>query len=57
MPKILLSDKLNEKVIEILENAGFEVKVGWDIPKEELHQIIADYDALIVRSATKVRGI
>lgn len=56
MPKILLSDKLNEKVIEILENAGFEVKVGWDIPKEDLPQIIGDYDAIIVRSATKVRG-
>ncbi len=56
MPKILLSDKLNEKVIEILENAGFEVKVGWDIPKEELPQIIGEYDAIIIRSATKVRG-
>jgi len=56
MPKILLSDKLNEKIIEILENAGFEVKVGWDIPKEELPQIIGEYDAIIVRSATKVRG-
>ena len=56
MPKIILSDKLNEKIIEILENAGFEVKVGWDIPKEELPQIIGEYDAIIVRSATKVRG-
>jgi len=56
MPKIILTDKLNEKVIEILENEGFEVKVAWDIPKEELPQIISDYDALIVRSATKVRG-
>ncbi|MHA1219742.1 MAG: hydroxyacid dehydrogenase [Candidatus Heimdallarchaeaceae archaeon] len=56
MPKVLLSDKLNEKIIEVLENAGFEVKVGWDIPKEELPQIIGEYDAIIVRSATKVRG-
>jgi D-3-phosphoglycerate dehydrogenase len=56
MPKVILSDKLNEKVIGILEEAGFEVKVGWDIPKEELPQIIGEYDAIIVRSATKVRG-
>lgn len=56
MPKIILSDKLNEKIIEILENAGFEVKVGWDIPKEDLPKIIGEYDAIIVRSATKVRG-
>lgn len=56
MPKVLLSDKLNEKIIEVLENAGFEVKVGWDIPKEDLPKIIGEYDAIIVRSATKVRG-
>jgi D-3-phosphoglycerate dehydrogenase len=57
MLKILLSDKLNEKVVELLEDAGFEVKIGWDIPKEELPQIIGEFDALIVRSATKVRGL
>ena len=57
MVKVILTDKLNEKAVEILENAGFEVKIAWDIPKEELPQIIGEYDALIVRSATKVRGL
>ncbi|MHA1954505.1 MAG: hydroxyacid dehydrogenase [Candidatus Heimdallarchaeaceae archaeon] len=56
MPKIILTDKLNEKVIEILEKAGFEVKVAWDLPKDDLPKIIGEYDAIIVRSATKVRG-
>ncbi|MHA1592670.1 MAG: 3-phosphoglycerate dehydrogenase, partial [Candidatus Heimdallarchaeaceae archaeon] len=56
MPKIILTDKLNEKAVEILEAAGFEVKVAWDIPKDELPRIIGEYDAIIVRSATKVRG-
>ena len=56
MPKIILTDKLNEKVIEILEEAGFEVKVAWDLPKDDLPKIIGEYDAIIVRSATKVRG-
>lgn len=56
MPKIILTDKLNEKAVEVLESAGFEVKVAWDIPKEDLPKIIGDYDAIIVRSATKVRG-
>ena len=56
MPKIILTDKLNEKVIEILESNGFEVNVAWDIPKEDLPKIIGEYDAIIVRSATKVRG-
>ena len=56
MPKIILTDKLNEKAVEVLEDAGFEVKIAWDIPKEELPHIIGEYDAIIVRSATKVRG-
>ncbi len=56
MPKIILTDKLNEKAVEVLESAGFEVKVAWDIPKDDLPKIIGDYDAIIVRSATKVRG-
>ncbi|MBY9000543.1 MAG: hydroxyacid dehydrogenase [Candidatus Heimdallarchaeota archaeon] len=56
MPKIILTDKLNEKVVKILEKAGFEVKIAWDIPKEDLPKIIGEYDAIIVRSDTKVRG-
>ncbi len=57
MLKVILTDKLNEKAIEILKEAGLEVNVAWDLPKEELPQIIGDYDAIIVRSATKVRGL
>ena len=56
MPKIILTDKLNEKAVEVLENAGFEVKIAWDLPKEDLPLIIGEYDAVIVRGATKVRG-
>ncbi|MCK4844770.1 MAG: hydroxyacid dehydrogenase [Candidatus Heimdallarchaeota archaeon] len=56
MMKVILTDKLNEKAVEILEEAGFEVKVAWDLPKEEISQIIGEYDAMIIRSATKVRG-
>ncbi|NPD89820.1 MAG: hydroxyacid dehydrogenase [Asgard group archaeon] len=56
MPKVILTDKLNDKVIEILEEAGFEVKVAWDLPKDDLPKIIGEYDAVIVRGATKVRG-
>jgi len=56
MPKIILTDKLNEKAVEVLESAGFEVKIAWDIPKDDLPKIIGDYDAIIIRSGTKVRG-
>ncbi len=57
MLKVILTDKLNEKAVKILENAGFEVNVAWDLPKDELPKIIHEYDAVIVRGATKMRGI
>jgi len=57
MAKIILTDKLNEKAVEVLKEAGHEVNVAWDLPKEDLPQIIGEYDAMIVRSATKVRGL
>jgi hydroxypyruvate reductase len=39
--------------IKLLEQQGYQVKRGWDLPKTELPNIIGEYDALIVRSATK----
>jgi D-3-phosphoglycerate dehydrogenase len=54
--KILISDKIFDEGIKILEEKGYKVTRGWDIPKNELSKIIGDYDALIVRSATKVKG-
>ncbi|MHA1204885.1 MAG: hydroxyacid dehydrogenase [Candidatus Heimdallarchaeum aukensis] len=56
MFKVLIADKLNEVAVEMLEKEGFEVKKAWDVPKEELEHIIPEYDAIIVRSATKVKG-
>lgn len=53
--KILVSDKLSEKGLEILKaEKGFEVEMKTGLKPEELKKIIKDYDALIVRSATKV---
>jgi D-3-phosphoglycerate dehydrogenase len=54
--KILVSDKIADEGICNLEDKGYFVKRGWDIPKPDLPKIIAEYDVLIVRSATKVRG-
>jgi D-3-phosphoglycerate dehydrogenase / 2-oxoglutarate reductase len=54
--KILISDKIFEGGIRLLEEKGYQVTRGWDIPKNELSKIICDYDVLIVRSATKVKG-
>ncbi|MFX1251365.1 MAG: hydroxyacid dehydrogenase [Promethearchaeota archaeon] len=56
MMKVLVSDKLADEGVQKLKEAGFEVNCAWDIPKDELPNIIGDYDGLIVRSATNVRG-
>lgn len=52
--KVLITDGLSEKGIEVLKNAGLEVDVRLKLPHDALTAIIPEYDALIVRSATKV---
>jgi D-3-phosphoglycerate dehydrogenase len=54
--KILIADKIFEEGIKLLEEKGYQVTRAWDEPKTELPKIIANYDVLIVRSATKVKG-
>lgn len=52
--KVLVSDNISQKGIEILKKAGLEVDVKTGLKSEELKEIIGEYDALIIRSATKV---
>jgi len=52
--KILVCDPIHEDGIERLKQAGFEVKVEPTISAKQLETIVADYDALIVRSRTQV---
>jgi D-3-phosphoglycerate dehydrogenase len=52
--KILISDKTAPKCAEILRAAGHEVDEEFGISPDELKSIIPNYNALIVRSATKV---
>lgn len=56
MMKVLVSDNIAPKGIEILKKAGLEVDVKTGLSAEELKKGINKYDALIVRSATKVTG-
>jgi len=51
--KVLVSDPLSEKGIEILKRE-LEVDVETGLSQEELIEKIPDYDALVVRSGTKV---
>ena len=53
--KVLISDKMDERCVDILENnKGVTVDVKTGLCSQELIEIINDYDALIVRSATEV---
>lgn len=55
MYKILVSDKLGQVGLDRLKAADdVQVDVKLGLPKDELLQIVADYDAMVVRSETKV---
>lgn len=52
--KVLVSDNISAKGVDILKNSGLEVDVKTGLKPEELKTIIGEYDALVIRSATKV---
>ena len=53
--KVLVSDNLSKVGIEIFEKTpGVAVDVKTGLKPEELKEVIKDYDALVIRSATKV---
>ena len=55
MNKVLVSDLLSQQGLDVLKASGdFEVDVILNLSEEELLNRIADYDALLIRSATKV---
>ncbi len=55
MPKVLISDKLSPKAVQIFKDNGVEVDFMPDLGKDpaKLAEIIGDYDGLAIRSATK----
>ena len=54
MPKILISDAMDDIAEKILLSNNIEVDVITNFTPDELNQNINSYDGLIVRSATKV---
>lgn len=52
--KILVAEKIAQKGVDTLIETGMEVDVKIGLPREELLAIIKDYDAIIVRSVTKI---
>ena len=53
MPKVLIADELSPRALEIFRSRGVEVDVNVGLKKPDLLKIIASYDGLAVRSATK----
>jgi len=53
--KVLICDPVAPETIESLVEAGIEVDNRPDISAEELLQVAADYDGMVVRSRTKIR--
>ncbi|HUL37013.1 MAG TPA: phosphoglycerate dehydrogenase, partial [Thermodesulfobacteriota bacterium] len=55
--RVLVSDPLSKKGLEILEKAkNLRVDVKPGLPPEELKKIISEYDGIIIRSETKLKG-
>jgi len=53
--KLLICDPVDDDAIAAMREAGIEVVVNDDVTPEELEEIIPEYDAMVVRSRTKVR--
>jgi len=54
MKKILITEQFGEDALNLLKEDGLEVAYTVNPPEEEIIKCIGDFDALIVRSRTKV---
>lgn len=54
MPRVLVLDGISDEAVSVFQEAGYEVDVKPPQKPAELAATINDYDALVVRSGTKV---
>jgi D-3-phosphoglycerate dehydrogenase / 2-oxoglutarate reductase len=54
MKKILIVDDLHENIFPLLTEMGFEINYQPDIKRNEILEIMKDFEGLIIRSKTKV---
>ena len=54
MAKVLVSDPIADKGIEILKEAGLDIVYSPNLTDDELHAQISDIHAWVVRSGTKI---
>ncbi len=52
-PKVLISDALSPRAVEIFRNRGIDVEQKIGLKPEEIKAIIGNYDGLAIRSSTK----
>jgi D-3-phosphoglycerate dehydrogenase len=50
--KVLVKEKIGESGVALLRDAGFEVELGLDWPREELERRIGEFEGILIRSAT-----
>jgi D-3-phosphoglycerate dehydrogenase / 2-oxoglutarate reductase len=55
-PRVLIADKLSPAAAAIFKDRGIETDTKTGLDKDQLGEIIGQYDGLAVRSATKVTG-
>jgi D-3-phosphoglycerate dehydrogenase len=53
LPRVLVAEKIGDSGIELLRR-HFDVELGADWTREQLAERIADYDGVLIRSATKL---
>ncbi|SRR5579885_2987932 len=54
MPRVLISDELSPRAVDIFRQRGVEVEMMPGLAPDELKKVIGRFDGLAVRSATKV---
>ena len=52
--KILISDKLQEEGIKLLQDNGFNIVTDFEITNDQLKKEIGNYDGIVIRSRTKL---
>ncbi|MBA3326817.1 MAG: phosphoglycerate dehydrogenase [Solirubrobacterales bacterium] len=52
--RVLVKEKIGDSGVQLLRDAGFDVDLGTDWSREELEERIADYHAILIRSATQL---
>ncbi len=54
MPRVLISDELSPRSVEIFKERGIEVVMNTKLTPDELKKVIGEFDGLAIRSNTKV---